>query len=181
MLGLLFSYFINKVNRIAVECLDFAVEGLRCLKNSLITKKEAYDMEQKVELCGVKLSSSYEMPLVIIKEFETESVIKGYHAYMNDWTPILGENLSTRPEPETKIDKYVVAVTKDAEVIGNLKKGKTGRYAKTVFYFLRANPMNTASITVTDKRVNFGDEQGLQIPWTILFKGEEKCIGVLKK
>ena len=138
-------------------------------------------MEEKVELCGVKLSSSYEMPLVIIKEFETESVIKGYHAYMNDWTPILGENLSKRPEPENKIYKYAVAVTKDARVIGYLKKGKTGRYAKTVFYFLRANPMNTASITVTDKRVNFGDEQGLQIPWTILFKGEEKCIGVLKK
>ena len=57
-------------------------------------------MEEKVELCGVKLSSSYEMPLVIIKEFETESVIKGYHAYINDWTPIVGENLSTRPEPE---------------------------------------------------------------------------------
>ena len=37
-------------------------------------------MEEKVELCGVKLSSFYEMPLVIIKEFETESVIKGYHA-----------------------------------------------------------------------------------------------------
>ena len=46
-----------------------------------------------------KLSSSYEMPLAIIKEFETESVIKRYHAYMNDWTPIFGENLSTRPEP----------------------------------------------------------------------------------
>ena len=29
-------------------------------------------MEEKVELCGVKLSSSYEMPLVIIKEFETD-------------------------------------------------------------------------------------------------------------
>ena len=164
MLGLLFSYFINKVNRIAVECLDFAVEGLRCLKNSLITKKEAYDMEQKVELCGVKLSSSYEMPLVIIKEFETESVIKRYHAYMNDWTPILGENLSTRPKPENEVDKYAVAVSKDARVIGHLKKGKIGRYAKTIFYFLRVNPMNTASITVTDKRVNFGDEQGLQIP-----------------
>ena len=105
MLGLLFSYFINKVNRIAIECLGFAVEGLHCLKNSLITKKEAYDMKQKVELCGLKLSSSYEMPLVIIKEFETESVIKGYHAYMNDWAPILGENLSTRPEPESEIDK----------------------------------------------------------------------------
>ena len=55
-------------------------------------------MEEKVEFC-CKLSSSYEMPLAIIKEFETESVIKRYHAYMNDWTPIFGENLSTRPEP----------------------------------------------------------------------------------
>ena len=38
------------------------------------------------------------MPLVIIKEFETESLIKGYHAYMNDWTPILGQNLSTHQD-----------------------------------------------------------------------------------
>ena len=86
-------------------------------------------MEQKVELCGVKRSSSYEMPPVIIKEFVTESVIKGYHVYMNDWTPILGENLSARPEPENETDKYPVAVTTDARVIGHLKKGKTGRYA----------------------------------------------------
>ena len=71
-------------------------------------------MDEKVGLRGVKLFSSYEMPLVIIKEFETESVIKGYHAYMNDWTAILGENLSTRPESESEIDKYAVAVTKDA-------------------------------------------------------------------
>ena len=74
-----------------------------------------------------------------------------------------------------------MAFTKDARVIGHLKKGKTGRYAKTVFYFLRANPINTASITVTGKRVRFRDRQGLQIPCTILFKGEEKYIDILKK
>ena len=61
-------------------------------------------MEEKVELCSVKRSSSYEMPLVIIKEFETKSVFKVYQAYMNDWTPILGENLETRPEAENEID-----------------------------------------------------------------------------
>ena len=66
-------------------------------------------MEGKIELCGVKHSSSYEIPLVFVKEFETESVIKGYHAYMNDSTPILGENLSTRAETENEIDKYAVA------------------------------------------------------------------------
>ena len=74
-----------------------------------------------------------------------------------------------------------MGITKDARVIGHLKKGKTGQYAKTFFYLLPANPMNTASITVTRKRVNFGDGQGLQIPCTILFKGEEKYIEVLKK
>ena len=126
-------------------------------------------MEEKVELCGAKLSSSYKILLVIIKEFETESVIKGYHAYVNDWTPILGENLSTRPEPENE---------NDAWVIGHLKKGKTGLYAKNVFYFLQANPMNTAGITVTWKSVNFGEGQGFQIPCTILFKGEEKYIEI---
>ena len=108
-------------------------------------------MEEGVEFCDVKLSSSYEMLLVTIKGFETESVIKGYHAYMNDWTPIFAENVSIRPEPENEIDEYAVAVTTDARVIGHLKKGKTGRYAKTDFYFIRANPMNAARITVTGK------------------------------
>ena len=138
-------------------------------------------MEEKVELCGVNLSSSYKIPLVIVKEFENESVIKGYHAYMNDWTPFLGENLSIRPEPENKTYRYTVPVTKDAQVIGHLKKWKTDWYGKTVFYFLRANPMNTASITVKGERVKFGDGQDLQISCTFLFKGEEKYIEVLKK
>ena len=34
MFALLFSYFINKVNQVAIDCLNFAVEGLHCLKNS---------------------------------------------------------------------------------------------------------------------------------------------------
>ena len=120
------------------------------------------------------------MPLVTVKEFETESVIKGYHASMNDGTPILGENVSIRPEPENEIDEYAVAITTEARLIGHLKKGKRGRYAKTDFYFLRANPMNAATITVTGKSVNFGNGQGLQIPCTILFKGKEIYIEVFK-
>ena len=120
------------------------------------------------------------MLLVIIKKFENESVIKGYYAYMNDWTLILGQNLSTPLKPENEIDKYAVAVTKDARVIEHLKKGNTGRYAKTVFYFPRTNPINTANTTVTGKRINFGDGEGLQILCSILFKREEKYIEVFK-
>ena len=76
------------------------------------------------------------MPLRIIKEFETKSIIEGYHAYMNDWTQILGEDLSKRSEPKNEIGKYAIAVTKDAQVIGHLIKGKTGQYTKSIFGFL---------------------------------------------
>ena len=38
---------------------------------------------------------------------------------------------------------YSLAVTKDDKVNGHLREGKTGRYAKTVFCFLRAIQMNT--------------------------------------
>ena len=41
--------------------------------------------------------------------------------------------------------------------------------------------MNTASVTVTEEKVNFGDTQGLQIPCTILFTKEEKYIELKKK
>ena len=55
---------------------------------------------------------------------------------MNDWTPALGETLSARPGLKMKSINMPLAVTKDARVVGHLKKGKTGRYAKTAFYFL---------------------------------------------
>ena len=103
------------------------------------------------------------MSLVIIKEFETESV-----------------NLSTRTELQHEIKKYAVDVTKDALLISHLKKGKTGRYAKSIYYFLQAYPMNTVSINVTGQRINFGDGQDLGISCTILFKSEENYIEVLK-
>ena len=37
----LYYFLILLTKRITIECLDFAVEGLHCLKNSLITKIEA--------------------------------------------------------------------------------------------------------------------------------------------
>ena len=89
--------------------------------------------------------------------------------------------MSRHKEPQHEIQKFAVAVTKDALLIDYLKKEKTGRYSKTAFfYFLQAYPMNTVSITVTGKRKNFGDGQDLEISCTILFKAEEKYVEVLK-
>ena len=94
---------------------------------------------------------------------------------MNSWNPIIGGNLQTRPEPENKMDKYDVAVLKDRQVVGHLTKGKSGRYAKTIFYFFQANQSNSAVVMLS-----YRDGQGLQIPCAIKFKSEENCFKILQ-
>ena len=71
--------------------------------------------------------------------FEIESYVKGYHAYQYEWTPKVDEVLETKMEPTNIVDKYAVCVLYRNRVVGHLKRGKTGRFAKTIFYFLRAD------------------------------------------
>ena len=62
--------------------------------------------------------------------------VKGYQVYKRVWTPISNEVLQTRREPENPTDKYAVYVLKDGKVVGHLKKGSNGRFAKIIVYFL---------------------------------------------
>ena len=79
---------------------------------------------------------SYEIPVFVLNESGTKSDIKSYQAYVNSSKAIIGENLQTRPESENIMDKYAAAVLKDTHVVGCLTSGKSGQYAKTIFYFL---------------------------------------------
>ena len=63
----------------------------------------------------------------------------------------LHEMLSAVPEPRNIVDNYVVSVQRDGEVVGHLMKGKSGRFAKTIFYFLRADKKNDCTVVVTGK------------------------------
>ena len=60
-------------------------------------------------------------------------------------------------------------------------KGKSGRFAKTIFYLLRADKKNNCTVVVTCKAVNCGDGEGMQVPCTLYFKGHQKSIDILKK
>ena len=88
--------------------------------------------------------------------------------------------LSALPEPRN-IDKYAVSVQCDDEVVGYLMKGKSGRFAKTIFYFLRADKKNDCTVVVTGKAINHGDGEGMQVPCTLNFKGHRKWIDILKE
>ena len=63
------------------------------------------------------------------------------------------------------------------EVVGHLKKGKTGRFAKTVFHFLKADKNNSCTAAIVkEKPVNLGDGEGMQVPCALLTSMERKCL-----
>ena len=77
--------------------------------------------------------------------------IKGYHVHKSVWTPTLQEQVYGEIEPHNPVDKNAVAVKKDEKVVGHLPLGENGKFAKTIFYFLRADPYGKCNITVTSE------------------------------
>ena len=82
--------------------------------------------------------------------------IKSYHAYITKWTLKNEEILKAPPEPENEYDKYAVAVENCGDVVGQLSKGRSARFAETVSLFLRASNKNCCRSQVTDQKVNLG-------------------------
>ena len=94
----------------------------------------------------------------------------------------MGEHLECQCEPENPVDKYAVCLkTSNGAIVGHLKKGKSGRFAKTIFYYLRSHPQANCTAKLTGKIFNLGDGEGLQVPCILQFTGERKFISVLKE
>ena len=114
--------------------------------------------------------------------FEIESTVMGFRVYRNSWKPVIGEVLKTCMEPQNEVDKYAVAVVNnDNDVIGHLPKGKSVKYAKTIFYFLKTDPLNICHVKITGKFLNLGDNKGMRIPCLLQFTGNCKMINMLQE
>ena len=119
--------------------------------------------------------------IVLLVNFETPSYIKGYHEYQKIYTPFLQEELCGKMEPAIQVDRYVVAVKKNNVVVGHLPLGCSGKFAKTIFYFLRADEWSECKVIVTGKPVNRGDGDGMQVPCLLKFHVQKSLIGILKR
>ena len=58
-------------------------------------------------------------------------------------------------KPDDCVDKFAVS---------HLKKGNSGKFAKTNFYFLRSDSYCNYYAEVSGKRHNLKDGEGLQLP-----------------
>ena len=137
-------------------------------------------MAQWFFICDVNLSIEEDLSILLVKEYDLKTHVKGYNAYMTKWTPKNREILKARPEPRNEYDKYVLQIERCGDVVGHLSKGRSVRFVKTVSYFLRASNENCYRVEVTGKRVNLGDGEGLEIPCILHISGEAKFVSILK-
>ena len=70
--------------------------------------------------------------------------VVSHHMYKETWTPFVGEKLDTVMQPTDVKDKYAVAISPEGKkkVIGHLPLGKLKKFAKSIFYFLKAAKEN---------------------------------------
>ena len=125
--------------------------------------------------------SSNILPIVVLKIFEIEAFVMGYHVYKSIWIPTKDEHLHAVRQVANELDKYAFAVQiKESKVVGHLPLGKPGKFAKTIFYYLKTSENNVCVAVVIGKPVNQGDGKGMKVPCSLQFTAEEKCIKVLK-
>ena len=69
-------------------------------------------------------------------------------------------------DPDNVTDKYPVCVKKNTSIVGHLPLGKYRKFAKMIFYFLRADQDGEFKIIITGKEVNLAD--GSRTIWGLL-------------
>ena len=107
--------------------------------------------------------------------YSSNSFIRGYHAYMEQWDPWIGEVLPLEREPTNLEDKYAVAIKKSSGTVGHVPFN----LAPVLSAFLKRS-LNKGLVEVTGSRVNRGAGYGLEIPCKYHFYGSTSYIERLK-
>ena len=127
------------------------------------------------------INEEHSVPIIITSDMIVKSFVKGYHAYKDIWKPFINEELTTAMEPGNVVDKYAVCVKKNNVIVGHLPLGKDGRFARMIFYFLRADRYAECKVIITGKEVNLGDREGMQVPCLLKISGTKNMLQIICK
>ena len=116
------------------------------------------------------------IPIILGKSYEIEVFVMGHHVYKQTWAPFFRGEIRCSKHPSNIKDKYVVAIFQGGrnKVIGHLSLGKSGKFAKTIFHFLKAAKENRCQTIVLGKVVNKNDGLEMKVPSRLIFTAEEK-------
>lgn len=107
---------------------------------------------------------------------EFQSYIRGHHVYCSSWTPVIGEELVLKRQPDNEHSKHAVAVVKDGDVVGHVPEFRS----KLIFYFLGYDG-NVGFCKVTGARLNQGVGLGVEVPCVYKFWGRNSHLQKLQE
>ena len=105
-----------------------------------------------------------------------ESTVRGYHAYMNNWTPVSGQILQVDREGDNIHYPFAVATSYGGSVVGHLPI----EFSKLAWHFLQHGGRIVCKITGRRKRSSVLNK-GLVIPCTYTFSGKPAMVKKLVK
>ena len=111
-----------------------------------------------------------------VENLSVQSFIRGYHAYMDIWTPVENELLRLIPEPTNSVDRKAVAVLKEDQIVGHIPFN----LSPIISLFLKRD-VNKAFARVTGSKINRGAGYGLEIPCVYEFYGPKPYIDKLRE
>ena len=84
-------------------------------------------------------------------------------------------------EPDNVVDKYTVCVKKGEVIVGHLPLGETGRFAKLIFCFLRADSYANYNIVITRREVDLGDGKEMQVSYLLKIFTTKQMLDISKR
>ena len=123
------------------------------------------------------------IPIILEKSYEMEAFVMSHQVHKETWTPFVGEKLDTAMQPNNVKDKYAVAIFQEGKkkVIGHISLEKSGKFAKTIFYFLKTAKKTRYQIIVHGRAVSQNDGLRMKVPSRLLFTAEENSLLFSKK
>ena len=136
-------------------------------------------LKMALKIGNVFINEDDLIPVIVKASTEIDTYVKGYHVYKNMWKPTVNEELETEMEPDNVMDKYAVCVEKNNFIAGHLPLSKNGKFAKMIFYFLRADQDAECKVVITVKEVNLGDWDGMQVPCKLKISDPRKMVEII--
>ena len=83
---------------------------------------------------------------------------------------------------ETSLQPHYDVLFLGESVVGDLMKGKSGRFAKNIFFFLCTSTYHGCSrVLIVDKAINQDDDKGMNISCILIFKGQPGFLDILSQ
>ena len=87
----------------------------------------------RILLVRTRVFISFLSVWILVAMLRIESVVRRYHAYMDDWSPSVGDEFELEIEELNKHDRYVVAVKVNDDIVGHMPR----EFSKIVYYFIK--------------------------------------------